>query len=319
MIKDVLKKQELTAYLSLKHDLESGKLAHSYLFYGELNPLKTEAAFLMAQSIIEGSGTFACEECEQCKRIRQLKHLDVIYINGYKASIKVNDIEQLMMEFSKTAAEQSGRKVYIIDNINNSSQKVLNMILKFMEEPGSRSTYGIFLSDNIDGLLPTVVSRCRRVEFKTRDFSYLIAEYEKHGFENTDAYLLSRIKHCYEDMDLNDECYTNAREYVYKTIGNLDNRDYLPAMFFNEFYTCVNKDDFKLLSDYYLSIMQIVISDALIFNTLDDNEYNNCLNILRNRDLVKLMEIFMDASKKAKTNINRQLLFDQIGAHLISL
>ncbi|MCI6701016.1 MAG: hypothetical protein PUD27_02050 [Solobacterium sp.] len=319
MIKDVLKKQELTAYLSLKHDLESGKLAHSYLFYGELNPLKTEAAFLMAQSIIEGSGTFACEECEQCKRIRQLKHLDVIYINGYKASIKVNDIEQLMMEFSKTAAEQSGRKVYIIDNINNSSQKVLNMILKFMEEPGSRSTYGIFLSDNIDGLLPTVVSRCRRVEFKTRDFSYLIAEYEKHGFENTDAYLLSRIKHCYEDMDLNDECYTNAREYVYKTIGNLDNRDYLPAMFFNEFYTCVNKDDFKLLSDYYLSIMQIVISDALIFNTRDDNEYNNCLNILRNRDLVKLMEIFMDASKKAKTNINRQLLFDQIGAHLISL
>ena len=319
MIKDVLKKQELTAYLSLKHDLESGKLAHSYLFYGELNPLKTEAAFLMAQSIIEGSGTFACEECEQCKRIRQLKHLDVIYINGYKASIKVNDIEQLMMEFSKTAAEQSGRKVYIIDNINNSSQKVLNMILKFMEEPGSRSTYGIFLSDNIDGLLPTVVSRCRRVEFKTRDFSYLIAEYEKHGFENTDAYLLSRIKHCYEDMDLNDECYTNARDYVYKTIGNLDNRDYLPAMFFNEFYTCVNKDDFKLLSDYYLSIMQIVISDALIFNTRDDNEYNNCLNILRNRDLVKLMEIFMDASKKAKTNINRQLLFDQIGAHLISL
>ena len=319
MIKDVLKKQELTAYLSLKHDLESGKLAHSYLFYGELNPLKTEAAFLMAQSIIEGSGTFACEECEQCKRIRQLKHLDVIYINGYKASIKVNDIEQLMMEFSKTAAEQSGRKVYIIDNINNSSQKVLNMILKFMEEPGSRSTYGIFLSDNIDGLLPTVVSRCRRVEFKTRDFSYLIAEYEKHGFENTDAYLLSRIKHCYEDMDLNDECYTNAREYVYKTIGNLDNRDYLPAMFFNEFYTCVNKDDFNLLSDYYLSIMQIVISDALIFNTRDDNEYNNCLNILRNRDLVKLMEIFMDASKKAKTNINRQLLFDQIGAHLISL
>ena len=319
MIKDVLKKQELTAYLSLKHDLESGKLAHSYLFYGELNPLKTEAAFLMAQSIIEGSGTFACEECEQCKRIRQLKHLDVIYINGYKASIKVNDIEQLMMEFSKTAAEQSGRKVYIIDNINNSSQKVLNMILKFMEEPGSRSTYGIFLSDNIDDLLPTVVSRCRRVEFKTRDFSYLIAEYEKHGFENTDAYLLSRIKHCYEDMDLNDECYTNAREYVYKTIGNLDNRDYLPAMFFNEFYTCVNKDDFKLLSDYYLSIMQIVISDALIFNTRDDNEYNNCLNILRNRDLVKLMEIFMDASKKAKTNINRQLLFDQIGAHLISL
>ena len=319
MIKDVLKKQELTAYLSLKHDLESGKLAHSYLFYGELNPLKTEAAFLMAQSIIEGSGTFACEECEQCKRIRQLKHLDVIYINGYKASIKVNDIEQLMMEFSKTAAEQSGRKVYVIDNINNSSQKVLNMILKFMEEPGSRSTYGIFLSDNIDGLLPTVVSRCRRVEFKTRDFSYLIAEYEKHGFENTDAYLLSRIKHCYEDMDLNDECYTNAREYVYKTIGNLDNRDYLPAMFFNEFYTCVNKDDFKLLSDYYLSIMQIVISDALIFNTRDDNEYNNCLNILRNRDLVKLMEIFMDASKKAKTNINRQLLFDQIGAHLISL
>ena len=319
MIKDVLKKQELTAYLGLKHDLESDRLAHSYLFYGELNPLKTEAAFLMAQSIIENNGSFACEECEQCKRIRNLKHLDVIYINGYRASIKANDIEQLIMEFSKTAAEESGKKVYIIDNINNSSIKVLNMILKFMEEPGSKSTYGIFLSDSIDELLPTVVSRCRRVEFKTRDFSYLISEYEKHGFENTDAYLLSRIKHSYVDMDLNDEFYSNAKEYAYKTINNLDNKDYLPAMFFNEFYSCVNKDDFKLLSDYYLSIMQIIISDSLTFNTRDDNEYNSCLNILRKKDLAGLMELFMSASNKAKTNISRQLLFDQIVAHLISL
>ena len=140
MIKDVLKQKEFLAYLSLRNDLRFDKLAQSYLFYGELNPLKKEASFLLAQSIIEGKSDFACETCSTCKRIRNGNYLDVFYFDGHKKSIKSDDVEKMMMEFSKTSFEKAGKKVYIIDNVNNSSAKVLNMLQKFMEEPSNKNT-----------------------------------------------------------------------------------------------------------------------------------------------------------------------------------
>lgn len=318
MIKDVLKEKEAIAYLSLKNDLTSGHLAHSYLFYGDLNPLKKDVAFLLAQSIIEGKNDFACETCNTCRRIKDNIYFDVIYIDGYKGSIKKEDIENIMSEFSRTSLESSGKKVYIIDNINNISAKGINMLLKFMEEPTNDHTYGIFISDNIDTLLETIISRCEKVPFVTKDFSYLIKEYENRGFDYIDAYLLSDIKHELVDIDVNDECYLNGKEYVYKTIDNLINKDYIPVLFSREFYSCVSKENFKECSDYYLAIMLKMIHDSLNDETIDDKEYCSYLNKLKNDDLNKLLEIFLDAKDKTNYAINRNLLFDQIAFEIIS-
>lgn len=319
MIKEVLKEKEPVAYLSLKNDLNKQKIAHSYLLYGELNPLKTEAAFLLAQSIIEGKDDFACEECDTCKRIKENKYFDVIYLNGYEHTIKKEDIEYIMDEFSKTSLEKANKKVYIISNINNSSPKVLNMILKFMEEPSNEDTFGIFTSDNLDSLLPTVVSRCQKIQFMTRDFSHLINDYMNIGFDDIDAYLLANIKHQFiKDFDLNDEKYLTAKDYVYKTIDSLNTPKYIPVLFSQEFYTAVNKDDFKETSDYYLKIMMIMLEDALSLNFSSDDEYNKYLTLLKNAKTAKLFEIFSNAIDKTSISINRQLLFDQIGSQILS-
>lgn len=318
MIKDILKEKEPIAYLSLKNDLNNGRLAHCYLMYGELNPLKTEAAFLLAQSIIEGKNDFACETCDTCKRIKEGKYFDVIYIDGYAHSIKKEDIENIMGEFNRTSLEMSDKKVYIISNINNSNVKVLNMILKFIEEPSNDNTYAVFTTDNIDSLLETIVSRSQKIPFKTTDFSGLIKEYISNGFDDTDAYLLSKIKHLYDnEFDLNDEKYLSAKEYVYKTIDSLDNPKYLPVLFSREFYQSVSKDDFKETSDYYLSIMLIMIEDAISLNKQNDSEYNDKLSKLLKSSPAKLLEIFSKAKDKTTVNANRMLLFDQIASQII--
>ena len=121
------------------------------------------------------------------------------------------------------------------------------MILKFMEEPANSHTYGIFISDRKEDLLPTIVSRCQEIPFLTRDFSFLINKYTENGFDETDAYLLANILHKYDpDFDLNDPFYLTAKEYVYKTIDNLDQKDYLPVLFYKEFYPSFkDRDDFR--------------------------------------------------------------------------
>lgn len=319
MVKDILKEKEPTAYLSLYNDLKNSHLSHSYLFTGELNPLKTETAFLLAQSIIENNGDFACEECNTCRRIKEGKYYDVIYLNGYEKTIKKEDIDYIFKEFNRTALEKAGKKVYIISNINNASTKVLNMILKFMEEPSNENTFGIFITDNIDTLLPTVVSRCKKVPFLTRDYSEIIAKYEEKGFEDVDAYLLSNILHTFDtEFDLNDSVYLTSKDFVYQTIDYLKTPDYIPVLYFKELYNAVEKEEFSTLVNYYLDIMIIMLEDAISSNYMNNNIYDDYLNKLLEVDITKLLEIFIEAKNKSKTSVERKLLFDQIAYKIIS-
>ncbi len=317
MVKDTLKAKEPIVYLSLLNDLRNKHLANCYLLYGDINPLKKETAFLLAQSIIENKNDYACEICNTCLRIKDNKYFDVIYIDGYKESIKVDVIEDMMEQLTKTALEGS-KKVYIIDNINNASTKVSNMLLKFIEDDCSNDTYGIFISDDIDSLLDTIVSRCEKVPFVTRDFSSLVKEYKKKGFDIQDSYILSNIKHDISDIDLNDEAYLCAKEYAFKTIDSLDNKDYIPVLFSREFYSCVNKDLFKSASDYYLDIMILMIEDSINNKTIEDEEYNDYLNCLRKYDRAKLLEIFLRCKERSNYAVNRTLLFDQMAFSIIS-
>lgn len=320
MVIDDLKQNEPIAYRSLSNAFKNNKIAHSYLLTGEYNPLKIETAYLIAQSIIEGKNDFACETCDTCKRIRKNEYFDVIYVDGYSELIKKDDIENIMDEFSRTSLESSSKKVYILANINNATTKVLNMILKFMEEPSNTNTYGIFISDKKEDLLPTIVSRCQEIPFLTRDFSFLIDKYLEAGFDDVDAYLLAHILHRFDkEFDLNDPYYINAKEYVYKTIEELQNKTYIPVMFYKEFYTLFkDRDDFKTCVDYYISIMIKMIEDAIENKSINDSEYNNHLELLKKYDLVKLLQIFEEASDKTLLNAERKLLFDSIAQQIIS-
>ena len=320
MIKEELLEKEPIAYRSLYNALKNRKVAHSYLFSGEYSPLKIETAYLLAQSIIEGKNDFACEECDTCRRIRRNQYFDVIYVDGYASSIKKDDIEAILDEFSRTSLEVSGKKVYILANINNSSNKVLNMILKFMEEPGNSDTYGIFITDKKEDLLPTMVSRCQEIPFLTRDFSFLIKQYEDAGFDSTDAYLLANILHRFDSsFDLNDSCYLGAKEYVYKTIDTLKNKKYLPILFSREFYPAFkDREEFRRCVDYYLAIMIRMINDAIVERRSGDSEYDRYLQLLRDNNPGRLLEIFTEAGDRTLVNVERKLLFDAISYEIIS-
>ena len=320
MIKEELKNSEPIVYQTLLNALENKKVAHSYLFSGEYNPLKIETAYLLAQSIIEDNDGYACETCNTCKRIRNNEYFDVIFVDGYKTSIKKDDIENILDEFSRTSLESSGKKIYILANINNASNKVLNMILKFMEEPSNENTYGIFITDKKEDLLPTIVSRCQNIPFMTRDFSFLIDRYLNVGFDYVDAYLLSNTLHSFdENFDLNDPYYLGGKEYVYKTLDYLDDKNYLPVLFYKEFYTLFkDRDEFKKCVDYYMAIMIKMIEDALVDKTIEDDEYNTYLKKIKDHNPIKLLEIFEKANDSILYNAERKLLFDAISYEIIS-
>ena len=140
------------------------------------------------------------------------------------------------------------------------------------------------------------------------------------GFDDVDAYLLAHILHRFDnEFDLNDPYYLNGKEYVYKTIETLANKKYMPVLFYSEFYpTFKDRDEFKKCVDYYMAIMIKMIEDALEAKQIDDEDYNNHLELLRKYDCAKLLEIFMEANDKLLINAERKLLFDSIACQIIS-
>ena len=78
------------------------------------------------------------------------------------------------------------------------------------------------------------------------------------------------------------------------------------------------RDDFKKLVDMYLSIMIVMINDALQHRQLDDEQYNSYLRMIEAHKPGKLLQIFVDAGDKATRNAERKLLFDAISYEIIS-
>ena len=96
-----------------------------------------------------------------CKRIRNNEYFDVIYVDGYKSSIKKDDVEYILNEFSKTSLEEAGKKVKgaaedvsakakeIAEDISATSKEVAKNFVKFFEKLGKEIQNGIiWLKEN---------------------------------------------------------------------------------------------------------------------------------------------------------------------------
>lgn len=190
------------ALLLLQRSLESGSLAHAYLFVGPAHVGKMTLALNLAQALNCGAAEPPCGECDACQRIASAKHADVQVIDlgsdgdsgetETRMKISVEQIEQIQHSASLPPFE--GRhKVFILDGVEFFSIGAANRLLKTLEEPVGRVIF-ILLTAN-ESLLPaTIVSRCQRVEL----FPLASAEVEaalcsRWGVEPEKARLLARL------------------------------------------------------------------------------------------------------------------------------
>lgn len=310
MIKEILLEKEEVVYKTLLNALRSNRLSQTILLSGTKNPLKLDTAYLIAQSIIEDKQDFACEECELCQRIKNNEYFDFILIDGSEETIKKEKIEDMYQRFKETSLERYNKKVFIINNINNASLKVLNMILKFIEEPKD-NIYGILISDNLGSLLDTIKSRCQIIPFKDNSKDEIINLYLNDGFEDLDAYFLYQINHEYQKLDLNDELFLNAKDMVDISLDILDKPKLLAIEFNNRLYTYKDKN-LKTIIDMYISLMIVYLNDVFDIDNQSDCEYQNKLNKLSKYCIYDLLKIYMDAKDKLRFNYDKKLILDQL-------
>lgn len=161
---DSLVGQEFVA-ATLKNAIQSGKIAHAYLFSGPRGCGKTSSARILAKALNcqQGPASQPCGQCTTCQEITRGASLDVIEIDG-ASNTSVNDIRQIKDEvlFPPNSCRY---KIYIIDEVHMLSTSAFNALLKTIEEPPPYVIF-IFATTELHKVPATIKSRCQQFHFR---------------------------------------------------------------------------------------------------------------------------------------------------------
>lgn len=161
--------------------LNSGNLPHAFLFTGAAGVGKSAVARLFFMSCncrerrlghtrqpepvrpYEHKGLHPCGSCRPCRKILGGSHPDMHWVKPAGAAIKVDQIRDLCRKLALKSNEAEIRAA-IITEAHTLNAEAGNTLLKVIEEPPARTIF-LLTADSDSSLLPTIVSRCRRIRF----------------------------------------------------------------------------------------------------------------------------------------------------------
>jgi DNA polymerase-3 subunit gamma/tau len=150
---------------TLQNAIDSGRVAHAFLFTGARGVGKTSTARILARTLNceLGVNHEPCNNCPHCKEITKGTSTDVFEIDG-ASNARVEEIRDLL-ETSKYLPSHSRYKIFIIDEVHMLSNSAFNALLKTLEEPPEHVKF-IFATTEPHKLPVTILSRCQRFDFK---------------------------------------------------------------------------------------------------------------------------------------------------------
>ena len=161
--RSVVGQQALTH--TLKTAIDSGRLAHAYLFCGPRGVGKTSCARIFAKTINCLKPTpdgEACNECESCIALNEQRSYNIVELDA-ASNNSVDDIRTLT-EQVRIPPQIGKYRVFIIDEVHMLSQAAFNAFLKTLEEPPAHAIF-ILATTEKHKVIPTILSRCQIYDF----------------------------------------------------------------------------------------------------------------------------------------------------------
>lgn len=291
-------------YNMVNNAIKNNKLSHAYIFDSNGNPDVMDIVLSFVKEIICMDITDDNNIKNICKRIDDGNYADVKVIKSDGMWIKKDQLLDLQSEFNNKAFE-GNKKIYIIRSAEKMNVQTANSILKFLEEPVD-DIIAILITDNINMLLPTIISRCQVIKLNKKKCSY-------DTISNLSDLLIS---YGYNDIsDDNKEKIINDVIEFTEYIENykLDTLIYTKKLWHNNFkdrnYNIIG---INLMIYFYYDVIRYKSGlKILFFNDYEDN----IIKIANMNDIDVLcdkIKVLNDTLNNIKYNLNINLLIDKL-------
>ena len=304
----------------LQNAIKTGKISHSYIFAGEPGSGKRLLAGIYAMTLqCEAGGENACGKCESCKRAIGKNHPDIIMVKHEKPNtISIDEIREQVVNDVGIKPYSSPHKIYIIPDAEIMTPQAQNALLKTIEEPPEYAVI-MLLTSNIDGLLPTIRSRCVRLDLKVVDDG-LVKKYLMEHLHVPDYQAEIDASFAHGSIGKAKEAAT-SQEFADITQKALKILKYADSMEVYELTEAIkNLSSEKQNINDYLDIFQFWFRDVLMFKAtreIDNLVFKQEINYIREQasqrsyeNLEKILEALDKTKVRLRANVNTELALE---------
>lgn len=187
----------------LQAAIANNKVSHAYLFVGPAGVGKKALASLFLKSLfcLSPDQPIPCNDCSNCRQLDRNLHPDVYLVERlideetgkWKKDILIRQIQDLKLKLQQTTL-LSGYKAALISEAQLVNRNAFSALLKLLEEPTAKTVI-ILLTDDLEKIPNTIVSRCQRLNFLPVRSELIEAYLARAGAGSEQTKVLARLAH----------------------------------------------------------------------------------------------------------------------------
>ncbi len=311
----------------LQNSIEQDKLAHAYLFYGSRGLGKKMIADYFSRSVFCTSiEKKPCGQCQPCRLVEKHAYLDLYTLGKDGQELSADNVRAFMHSL-QMANIYGNKKIAIIYNVENMNIFGANALLKTIEEPPA-NTYIILISDNINLLPATVISRCQLLKFQALKKNEMERWMDSFDFQDKERQTIINLSFgkpglALQLMQENLETWKKSCNFIVSLLSaNTFNIMQSIEKWFAHLKT-ENPDakvsDLGQSTRVYIDYLELMMRDLLwikldkpIVNEVFEAELNNISSGYSSEQLLKNLVRLNDYKQKLNKNVNPQLLWENI-------
>lgn len=149
-------------------------LSHAYMIVGPESEQRRKTVSSLSAALLCPEENAPCGLCRDCRKAYAGIHPDMIFIERLpkeKGVLHQNILVDQIRDVAKDAVvspNEALRKIYILPEADRMNRDAQNALLKVLEEPPTHAAFLLCTAAG-DALLPTVRSRCLRVDDFARE------------------------------------------------------------------------------------------------------------------------------------------------------
>ncbi|MCK4835467.1 MAG: hypothetical protein KAT17_02465 [Candidatus Aminicenantes bacterium] len=287
---------------------------YSIIFSGPVSASINTFAQAFAKALnCTGQANDFCDHCENCEGINRGIFPDVMSLSPEGKFYKKEQIIFLIGENFKRPL-RGDKKIYILNDAHKMNENSANAFLKVLEEPALSSIF-VLLTHNLNGLLPTIKSRCQILKFTPPFQAEINTFLIKNGYPEDKARLISHLSLGANDPFLakNLNQYLQKRSDALSVMVKLITKREVEDVLLDLYGRSRNRDRFLHYFNQLIHLISLFLRDIMI---LKINRESECIINIDLKDILMNLGEYITIDRVLFLIYRMELLFRDVQRNL---